>query len=49
MKPTHEEVNNIVVQQIAAAANETQNGISVLSDYTDLFVLQAKVCARITG
>ena len=37
MKPTHKEVDNIVVQQITAAENEIQNGISVLTDDTDVF------------
>ena len=44
MKPTHEEVVNIIVQQIAAAANEIQKGISVLSDNTDVFVLPLHDC-----
>ena len=39
MKTTHEEADNIIVQQMVAAANENQKGISVLSDNTDVFVL----------
>ena len=39
MKTTHEEADNIIVQQMVAAANESQKGISVLSDDTDVFVL----------
>ena len=37
MKTTHEEADNIIVQQMVAAANENQKGISVLSDDTDVF------------
>ena len=39
MKITHDEADNIIVQQMVAGANKNQKGISVLSDDTDVFVL----------
>ena len=39
MNTTHEEADNILVQQIVFAAKENQKGISVIADDTDVSVL----------
>ena len=39
MKSAHEEMDNIIVQQAVAAANEKKKSISVFCQDTDVFVL----------
>ena len=39
MRTSHEEADNILVQQMVSVTNEVGHGISILSDDTDVFVL----------
>ena len=39
MRTTHEEADNILVQQMVYVVKETGENVSVISDYTDMFAM----------
>ena len=46
MKTTHEEADNILAQQMVISARQPNNGVCVVSDDTDVFVLLLYIYAK---